>query len=295
MDRCGGSQGRPRRGRRTPLPPATADTRRSACSALIAIWAGARHLRRIWIGVRRPLRRVVPHPAQPLEPVGADASIAIMATGMVLIIVMRQIDLSVGSIWLHRLRCHGPQVTSSVRARARLTGPIPGSSPLPYLARWSACSTAWLIAYLQIPFIVTLGGLMVWRGAACRLARRDGRADGHAFQPDRRTDRWLDRRHGQLGRRGDRLRRHLVAIYALASAAASSSCGLSGRLPGAVRLGRALIPGRQLLSVGAQAVSTTPRQLHRPRRGPVRPPRPTASPLAEGRPGHPDRHGDPRC
>ena len=40
----------------------------------------------------------VPHPAQPLEPLGPERPVAIMATGMVLIIVSRNIDLSVGSM-----------------------------------------------------------------------------------------------------------------------------------------------------------------------------------------------------
>ena len=46
----------------------------------------------------RCARRRLPDAAQPVEPVGADASVAVMATGMVLVIVTRHIDLSVGSI-----------------------------------------------------------------------------------------------------------------------------------------------------------------------------------------------------
>ena len=42
--------------------------------------------------------RAVPDAAQPVESVVQTSSIAVMATGMVLIIVMRHIDLSVGSI-----------------------------------------------------------------------------------------------------------------------------------------------------------------------------------------------------
>jgi len=77
------------------------------------------------------------------------SSIGVMATGMVLVIVTRHIDLSVGSV-------------------------------LGFCAMFMAIMQVWilpdllgfLIAYLGIPaFIVTLGGLLVWRGAAFMLAR----------------------------------------------------------------------------------------------------------------------------
>jgi D-xylose transport system permease protein len=98
------------------------------------------------------------------------AYIGIMATGMVLIIIMREIDLSIGSImgfvgvvmglmqveWLSPLLGLGHPliwivtVVSGI-AMGALIGAFQGV----------------LIAYLAIPsFIVTLGGLLVWRGAA---------------------------------------------------------------------------------------------------------------------------------
>lgn len=98
------------------------------------------------------------------------ASIGIMATGMVLVIITRNIDLSVGSIvgvvgmyagllqveWLPPSMGLGNPAIWIIAvvfaiALGALIGMLQGA----------------MIAYLTIPsFIVTLGGLMVWRGAA---------------------------------------------------------------------------------------------------------------------------------
>jgi D-xylose transport system permease protein len=98
------------------------------------------------------------------------ASVAVMSTGMVLIIVTRNIDLSVGAI-------------------LGVVGMIIGVVQVQWLPQWLGFESwltapiavliavvaggliglfqGWLIAYLTIPsFIVTLGGLLVWRGAA---------------------------------------------------------------------------------------------------------------------------------
>jgi D-xylose transport system permease protein len=98
------------------------------------------------------------------------AYIGIMATGMVLIIITRNIDLSVGSImgfvgmvmglmqvdWLVPLLGLGHPVIWIITVIAGiLMGALIGGFQ------------GVLIAYLAIPsFIVTLGGLLVWRGAA---------------------------------------------------------------------------------------------------------------------------------
>lgn len=103
------------------------------------------------------------------------ASIGIMATGMVLVIVTRHIDLSVGSIlgfsamvmaivqvWIlpQFLGLGHPAIWIIAVAAGLVTGALIGAFH------------GWLIAYLSIPaFIVTLGGLLVWRGAAFLLAR----------------------------------------------------------------------------------------------------------------------------
>lgn len=98
------------------------------------------------------------------------SSIGIMATGMVLVIVTRNIDLSVGSII---------GVTGMAMGILQVEI-LPDYLGLGHPAIWVITATVgllvgafigalhgWLIAYRSIPsFIVTLGGLMVWRGMA---------------------------------------------------------------------------------------------------------------------------------
>ena len=98
------------------------------------------------------------------------SSIGIMATGMVLVIITRNIDLSVGSLI---------GVTGMVMGILQVDI-LPQYLGLGHWAIWIITAAVglfigamigalhgWLIAYAAIPsFIVTLGGLMVWRGAA---------------------------------------------------------------------------------------------------------------------------------
>ena len=99
-----------------------------------------------------------------------SSSVAIMATGMMLVIVTRNIDLSIGSM----LGFIG-MVMGIVQADL-----LPKLLGFEHPANWALTLAAglalgvtlgafqgYLIAYLGIPaFIVTLGGLLVWRGAA---------------------------------------------------------------------------------------------------------------------------------
>jgi D-xylose transport system permease protein len=103
------------------------------------------------------------------------SSIGIMATGMVLVIVTRNIDLSVGSIlgfsamtmaitqvWVlpEFLGLGHPAIWIITVCVGMATGALVGAAH------------GYIIAYLGVPaFIVTLGGLLVWRGAAFLLAR----------------------------------------------------------------------------------------------------------------------------
>lgn len=103
-------------------------------------------------------------------------SVAIMATGMVFVIVTRNIDLSVGSLlatcsammamtqtlvmpeWLG-LGLEHPLTAPVAIVVGLLTGIVIGSFH------------GWLIGYLTVPaFIVTLGGLFVWRNVAWHLS-----------------------------------------------------------------------------------------------------------------------------
>ncbi|WP_082484329.1 sugar ABC transporter permease [Rubellimicrobium mesophilum] len=102
-------------------------------------------------------------------------SVAIMATGMVFVIVTRHIDLSVGSIlafasavagvlqvrWLTQdlgLELGNPLIAPIAILGALLVGTLIGAL------------NGWLAGYQNIPsFIVTLGGLLVWRNVAWYL------------------------------------------------------------------------------------------------------------------------------
>ena len=98
------------------------------------------------------------------------ASVAVMATGMVFIIVTRHIDLSVGSL----LGLLG-MVMGAVQAKI-----LPEYLGLGHWSIWIitvfvgiglgvliGAFQGWVIGYLTVPaFIVTLGGFLVYRGAA---------------------------------------------------------------------------------------------------------------------------------
>ncbi len=106
-----------------------------------------------------------------------SASVAIMATGMVLIIVSRNIDLSIGSVlgltgmlmamlqaeWIPKafgLGFDQPYTWIVTLAFGLVAGAIIGAVH------------GFVVAYIGVPsFIVTLGGLLVWRGLAFQLAQ----------------------------------------------------------------------------------------------------------------------------
>jgi D-xylose transport system permease protein len=100
-------------------------------------------------------------------------SVAIMATGMVFVIVMRHIDLSVGAIlalssammgmvqtyWLPQLVPFGSPLIAPV---AIIVGLAVGTAV--------GAFNGWLVGYQGIPaFIVTLGGLLIWRNVGWYL------------------------------------------------------------------------------------------------------------------------------
>ena len=98
------------------------------------------------------------------------SSVAIMSTGMVLIIVTRHIDLSVGSILGFVAMIMG--VTQTVMLPELLGSGNSATWALTLVVGIVAGGLigalhGYIIAYLAVPaFIVTLGGLLVWRGAA---------------------------------------------------------------------------------------------------------------------------------
>jgi D-xylose transport system permease protein len=98
------------------------------------------------------------------------SSIAIMATGMVLIIVMRHIDLSVGSIIGFVSTIIGVAQVHILPLYLGLDNPAIWIIAVVVALAIGAAIGAFhgsLVAYVGIPaFIVTLGGQLFWRGAA---------------------------------------------------------------------------------------------------------------------------------
>lgn len=102
------------------------------------------------------------------------AAVAVMATGMVLVIVSRNIDLSVGSM----LAVLG---MAMALLQAEILPDIIGfDHPLTWVIALIAglllgmiigAFQGFIVAYVGVPsFIVTLGGLLVWRGVAWAMA-----------------------------------------------------------------------------------------------------------------------------
>ena len=102
------------------------------------------------------------------------SSIAVMTSGMVLIIVMRHIDLSVGSVLGFTAMIIGVLQVNILPQYLGLGHPAIWIITLLLGIAFGSMIGAFqgaLIAYLGIPsFIVTLGGLLVWRGAAWWVA-----------------------------------------------------------------------------------------------------------------------------
>ena len=103
------------------------------------------------------------------------SSITVMATGMVLIIVTRNIDLSVGSMLGVVAMLMGALQVWVLPTYLGIGHPAIWIITVLFgLAMGVLIGTfhGYLIAYLEIPsFIVTLGGMLVWRGAAWWVAR----------------------------------------------------------------------------------------------------------------------------
>ncbi|TVR46113.1 MAG: sugar ABC transporter permease [Rhodobacteraceae bacterium] len=102
-------------------------------------------------------------------------SVAIMATGMVFVIVTRHIDLSVGALLA---TCSAVMAMMQTAWLPQYLGLPLGHPLIPWLAIAAGLITGaligafqgWLAGYLMVPaFIVTLGGLLVWRNTGWYL------------------------------------------------------------------------------------------------------------------------------
>lgn len=102
-------------------------------------------------------------------------SVAIMATGMVFIIVTRHIDLSVGALLA---TCSAVMAMTQTQVLPNMLGLGLGHPLIPWITIILGLVTGtligafhgYLVGYLTIPaFIVTLGGLLVWRNVSWYL------------------------------------------------------------------------------------------------------------------------------
>ncbi|WP_106751575.1 sugar ABC transporter permease [Pannonibacter carbonis] len=149
-------------------------------------------------------------------------SVAIMATGMVFIIVTRHIDLSVGSLLATVAAVMAVMQTQvlpttlglglgnpSIWIIALVVGLVVGAV--------IGAFQGWMVGYLGIPaFIVTLGGLLVWRNAAWFIT------DGQTIGP-------LDETFAMMGGAGGTLGETWSWIIGLVAVAASIWLLLSAR------------------------------------------------------------------
>jgi D-xylose transport system permease protein len=97
-------------------------------------------------------------------------SVGIMATGMVFVIVARHIDLSVGSMLA---TCSALMAMMQTIWLVPITGLGTGATLVASIVIGLGAGTAigavsgWMVGYQRIPsFIVTLGGLLIWRNLA---------------------------------------------------------------------------------------------------------------------------------
>ena len=126
-------------------------------------------------------------------------SVAIMATGMVFVIVTRHIDLSVGAMLA---TCSAAMAMTQTDILPRMLGMGLGHPMIPWIAivvgllfgTIIGAFQGWLIGFLTIPaFIVTLGGLLIWRNVAWYMT------DGQTIGPLDETFRKFGGINGTLG------------------------------------------------------------------------------------------------
>lgn len=143
-----------------------------------------------------------------------STSIAIMATGMVLIIVSRNIDLSVGSLLGFLGYTMALVQTDGVIAFFGLNVTIGGLQDKSYawvvalavgvvLGALIGAFTGYIVAYGGVPaFIVTLGGFLVWRGMIFRTGGKQGQTLAPLQSTFQRIGGGGGGTHGSLGEWG---------------------------------------------------------------------------------------------
>ncbi|AWI85046.1 sugar ABC transporter permease [Alloyangia pacifica] len=157
-------------------------------------------------------------------------SVAIMATGMVFVIVTRNIDLSVGALL----------ATCSAMMAITQTKLLPGLgldygnpviAPLAILVGLLTggligAFQGWIVGYLTVPaFIVTLGGLLVWRNVAWYLT------SGQTIGPLDDTFQTLGGIGGTLGVTGSWIFGVLATLVAWAAIAQARKARINHEFP----------------------------------------------------------------
>ncbi len=144
-------------------------------AALLVIWVGFD----IYSGVLRPGNGIFGGsflmPRNLWILLVQTSTIAVMTTGMVLVIVMRQIDLSVGSMLSMVAVATGVLQVYNLGPALGLGHPSIWITAVVFALLLGAavgCFNGFLIAYAKIPsFIVTLGGLIAYGGTAFLIAK----------------------------------------------------------------------------------------------------------------------------
>ncbi len=139
-----------------------------------ACWAWSGALAIVWIGFHIMSGGVFLTPRNLWNLSVQTSSVAVMATGMVLVIVSRNIDLSVGSLLGFIAMIMGALQTEILPPLLGYDYPLTWIIVLLCglaLGALIGALQGFVIAFLGVPaFIVTLGGLLVWRGAAWWVA-----------------------------------------------------------------------------------------------------------------------------
>ena len=144
-------------------------------------------------------------------------SVAIMATGMVFVIVTRNIDLSVGALLATCSAVMAMMQTSILPDMLGLPLGSPLIAPVAIIAGLAVGALigafqGYMIGYLAIPsFIVTLGGLLVWRNTAWYMT------SGQTIGPLDKTFEIFGGTNGTLGVFWSWLLAGLAVAYALYS------------------------------------------------------------------------------
>lgn len=158
-------------------------------------------------------------------------SVAIMATGMVFIIVTRHIDLSVGSLLA---TCSAVMAMTQTVVLPQWLGLSLGSpmiAPVAIIAglvigTLIGAFNGWLVGYLTIPaFIVTLGGLLAWRNVAWYLT------NGQTIGPLDETFQLFGGTNGTLGETASWVVGAIAVVAALLALAAARRNKVSHEFP----------------------------------------------------------------